>query len=64
MMYFSLFNFRHCIFIFLSNVGGKEIAKVAFKFWEGGKSRSDIRYQHLEDIIQSDAYNEHSKYNT
>ena len=45
-------------FIFLSNTGGREITKKAFEFWKVGRSREDIAYIDLEDLVSAGAFNE------
>jgi hypothetical protein len=37
---------------------GKEITKKALEHWESGKSREELTYQHLEEIINLGAFNE------
>ena len=51
-------DFRKSIFIFLSNTGGKEITKKALEHWESGRSREELTYQHLEEIVNKGAFNE------
>jgi len=51
-------DFRKSIFIFLSNTGGKEITKKALEHWESGRSREELTYHHLEEIVNKGAFNE------
>ena len=51
-------DFRRCIFVFLSNTGGREITEIAYKFWKEGKTRESISYVDLENLIRNGAFNE------
>ena len=42
---------------------GKEITKKALEHWESGKSREELTYQHLEEIINLGAFNEKGSLN-
>jgi hypothetical protein len=37
---------------------GKEITKKTLEHWESGRSREELTYQHLEEIINLGAFNE------
>ncbi|KAI1302414.1 Torsin-1B [Halotydeus destructor] len=51
-------DYRKSIFLFLSNTGGNEIARVAHQFWLDGKERNDIRMKDIEPLVNSGAFNE------
>ncbi|XP_067227404.1 torsin-1A-like [Chanodichthys erythropterus] len=53
-------SFHNSIFIFLSNGGGNEIAKVALDFWKEGKGREEIRMNSkgLETKIFQNIFND------
>ena len=51
-------NFRKSIFIFLSNTGGKEIARKTYSFWTDGRRREEISYSDLEPLVENGAFNE------
>jgi len=51
-------DFRRCIFVFLSNTGGREITDIAYQFWKEGKTRESISYVDLENLIRNGAFNE------
>jgi hypothetical protein len=51
-------DFRHCIFIFLSNTGGYAISRTVYNFWSQGKERSSIGMKDIEPLINSGAFNE------
>jgi len=51
-------DFRRCIFVFLSNTGGREITDIAYHFWKEGKTRESISYVDLENLIRNGAFNE------
>ena len=53
-----LLTYFRATFIFLSNTGGREITKKAFEFWKVGRSREDIAYIDLEDLVSAGAFNE------
>ncbi|XP_015793668.1 torsin-1A [Tetranychus urticae] len=46
------------IFIFLSNTGGGEIARVTYSFYYNGMNREDIGLQDIESLIDLHAFNE------
>jgi hypothetical protein len=54
----SIFKNSSATFIFLSNTGGREITKKTFEFWKNGRSREEIAYADLEDLISAGAFNE------
>ena len=47
-----------CMFLLLSNTGGKEITKKSFEAWEEGKRREDLRLADFENMILKGAFNE------
>ena len=51
-------DYRHNIFIFLSNTGGREITGVALDNWNSGKKREDITLTDLEPLVADGAFNE------
>ncbi|XP_065319748.1 torsin-1A-like [Gordionus sp. m RMFG-2023] len=51
-------DFRKNIYIFISNVGGNEISKIALEFWDKGKSRESMTREHFNDIISQKAFNQ------
>lgn len=51
-------DFRHSIFLFLSNTGGPEITRRMLTMWKDGRQRDDIQLQDMEDLIQKGAFNE------
>jgi len=51
-------DYRHNIFLFLSNTGGREITKIALNNWNKGRKREDITLKHLEPLVADGAFNE------
>nr|CAD7415673.1 unnamed protein product [Timema poppensis] len=51
-------DYRHAIFIFLSNTGGSTITKRHLQLWQSGKSREDFELRDFEDLIRKGAFNE------
>jgi len=51
-------DYRHNIFLFLSNTGGREITQVALNNWNNGRKREDITLKHLEPLVADGAFNE------
>ena len=51
-------NFRKAIFIFLSNTGGTDIARVTYRAWTEGKRREEIAYSDLESLVENGAFTE------
>lgn len=51
-------DYRKSIFVFISNTGGKDIAKVAHKHWIDGKQREELTINDLENTINMAAFNE------
>ena len=47
-----------CMFLLLSNTGGKEITKKSYEAWEEGKRREDLRLSDFENMILKGAFNE------
>nr|CAD7264661.1 unnamed protein product [Timema shepardi] len=45
-------DYRHAIFIFLSNTGGSTITKRHLQLWQSGKSREDFELRDFEDLIR------------
>nr|CAD7200478.1 unnamed protein product [Timema douglasi] len=54
-------DYRHAIFIFLSNTGGSTITKRHLQLWQSGKSREDFELRDFEDLIRKGAFNEAGK---
>nr|CAD7464164.1 unnamed protein product [Timema tahoe] len=50
--------YRHAIFIFLSNTGGNTITKRHLELWQSGKRREDFELRDFEDLIRKGAFNE------
>ncbi|KRZ10178.1 putative RNA 3'-terminal phosphate cyclase-like protein [Trichinella zimbabwensis] len=53
-------DFTKSIFIFLSNVGGSDIAKYVYDVWKQGLPRESITLQDLESIMYPVIFNENS----
>ena len=53
---FNGVDYRKSIFIFISNVGGKEITKHCYSITNKGKSRDSITLSELQTVLQSSAY--------
>lgn len=53
-------DYRHAIFIFLSNTGGHFITKYALDQWYQGKQREDIELSEVEDILSKAAVSSES----
>ena len=51
-------DYRHNIFIFLSNTGGRDITRETYRFWTEGRRREDISYTDLEMLVNRGAFNE------
>nr|CAD7429952.1 unnamed protein product [Timema monikensis] len=51
-------DYRHTIFIFLSNTGGSSITKRHLQLWQSGKRREDFQLRDFEDLIRKGAFNE------
>ena len=51
-------DYRKSIFLFLSNTGGNDIARVSHKFWEDGKERYDMKLKDFDSLINGGAFNE------
>lgn len=54
-MYLS-FCYRDSIFIFISNIGGQEIATKLLELYEQGAKRNDVEFHDFEPIIRRTAY--------
>ncbi|KAG7320885.1 hypothetical protein KOW79_015300 [Hemibagrus wyckioides] len=50
-------SYRKAIFIFLSNIGGKEIVQVALDFWKAGRAREEIELKDLEKAVSLSVFN-------
>ncbi|KRX93035.1 Torsin-1B [Trichinella pseudospiralis] len=53
-------DFTKSIFIFLSNVGGSDIAKYVYDVWKQGLPRESVTLQDLESIMYPVIFNENS----
>uniref|UniRef100_H2Y5F7 Torsin-1A C-terminal domain-containing protein n=1 Tax=Ciona savignyi TaxID=51511 RepID=H2Y5F7_CIOSA len=53
-------DYRKCIFIFLSNTGGKEINKKCLETWRSGYSRSTIKLSDMQELLERVAFNDKS----
>lgn len=51
-------DYRRAVFIFISNTGGKDIAKTTLKHWMSGKPREELTYLHMEEALNSGAFHE------
>lgn len=51
-------DYRNTIFIFLSNVGGREIIEKTLEFWRKGVPREEFKIQDFDKLIMTAAYNE------
>ncbi|CAG5116887.1 unnamed protein product [Candidula unifasciata] len=49
--------YRRAIFLFLSNTGGNDIAKLALERWQSGVSRESLELSDVEKILMSSAIN-------
>ncbi|XP_011563053.3 torsin-like protein [Plutella xylostella] len=49
-------DYRDTIFLFISNIGGHEIAEHLLEFYNDGLSRNDVDFHHFEPIIRRVAY--------
>jgi len=47
-------DYRKNIFIFTSNVGGREISQLALEFYLSNRRREDIKYEDLEKSVLVD----------
>lgn len=54
-------DFRHSIFIFLSNTGETVINQKYVELWKSGKIREEIKLSDFESIIMKGAFNEKGK---
>ncbi|NXP44939.1 TOR3A protein, partial [Heliornis fulica] len=45
-------DYRRCIFLFLSNLGGNTINEVALDFWRAGRAREEISMEFLEQRLR------------
>ncbi|XP_076467526.1 torsin-1A-like [Babylonia areolata] len=54
-------DYRHAIFIFLSNAGGESITKHVLEQWREGKKREDIGLAEMENILARAAINSESE---
>ncbi|CAD5120283.1 DgyrCDS8859 [Dimorphilus gyrociliatus] len=50
-------DYRHSIFLFLSNTGGDMINRQMVKMWRNGLTRDDIQLKDMESLIQNLAFN-------
>ena len=50
------FCYRDSIFIFISNIGGQEIATKLLELYEQGVKRNDVEFHDFEPIIRRTAY--------
>lgn len=50
-------NYRHTIFLFLSNTGGDLITRQMIKSWKNGQSRQDVALKDMEILLQNLAFN-------
>ncbi|MFH4979630.1 hypothetical protein AB6A40_006339 [Gnathostoma spinigerum] len=51
-------DYRHSIFIFLSNLGSSDIAQKALEYYEAGKKRESIKLEEVEELLMAGAFNE------
>ena len=51
-------DYRHSIFLFLSNVGGKQINEIAFRHWRNGGKRTEMTVRQFDPVLLVGAYNE------
>ncbi|CAN0353205.1 torsin-1A-like isoform X1 [Lampetra fluviatilis] len=51
-------DYRHAIFIFLSNAGGNDINEVALRFWNEGRKREEIVLADTEKVLTLRAFND------
>ncbi|XP_045507068.1 torsin-like protein [Colias croceus] len=49
-------DFRDSVFIFISNIGGKEIASNLLELYSQGVNRNEVDFHHFEPIIRRTAY--------
>ncbi|KAK6173453.1 hypothetical protein SNE40_016899 [Patella caerulea] len=54
-------NYRHAIFIFLSNAAGTDIINYSYKHWMSGEPRSNIKLKKIEAIITKSSVNAESQ---
>uniref|UniRef100_A0A0B6XYQ9 Torsin-1A C-terminal domain-containing protein n=1 Tax=Arion vulgaris TaxID=1028688 RepID=A0A0B6XYQ9_9EUPU len=54
-------NYRKAIFVFLSNTGGTDIAKVLLDQWKTGRSREALKLSEVEDTVMRAAVNTENK---
>lgn len=54
LIFFCLF--RDSIFIFISNIGGQEIATKLLELYDKGAKRNDVEFHDFEPIIRRTAY--------
>ncbi|VVC90927.1 unnamed protein product, partial [Leptidea sinapis] len=50
-------DFRDAIFIFISNIGGKEIGDKLLELYSEGVKRSEVEFHNFEPMIRRTAYN-------
>lgn len=50
-------DFRHSIFLFLSNLGGSDIALKTYEHWKTGQRRDSITLQDMEPVIMGASFN-------
>lgn len=51
-----LWNCRNSIFVFISNIGGKEIAASLLELYSQGIKRNEVEFHNFEPIIRRTAY--------
>ncbi|ELU03404.1 hypothetical protein CAPTEDRAFT_168452 [Capitella teleta] len=51
-------DYRHSIFLFLSNTGGNLINRKTHEYWSQGRKREEISYKVMEEVVTTGAFNE------
>ncbi|CAL8143743.1 unnamed protein product [Orchesella dallaii] len=51
------YNYKHSIFVFLSNTGANDLTKITRKAWEEGRNREDLIFTDFEQVLSNEAFN-------